>query len=60
MSYQMILISNCINVLFMFDSMHNLKGRKNGIKTEKLIKRKSDVSDTAMPAPQNLEAMSLD
>lgn len=45
----------------MFDSMHNLKWEKEQrIKTEKLIKRKSDVSDTEMPVPQNLEAMSLD
>lgn len=41
--------------------MHKLKWEgKRGIKTEKLIKRKSDASDTEMPVPQNLEAMSLD
>lgn len=53
MLYQITLMSNYMGISYKFHSIHNLKQEKElGMKTEKLIKRNSDVSDSEMPVPQ--------
>lgn len=59
-SIKITLMSKHTGVSYKFNSIHNLKWEKElEVKTEKLIKIKSDVSGTEMPVPQTLRSWVL-